>query len=188
MAAENTAMTAKSPRANAGPPWLSPTLLIATGGGLGRAAVAPGTMGSILGVPLALATGGIASWAAGSLPAANPWAATAIEAAVVAAICLAGIPLCTRAARLLGGKDPGAVVFDEIASYPLAILMVPVAARTATTLAVALVLLRVFDISKPFPCRQLERLPAGLGIMADDWGAAAWTAACLAVAQWQQLL
>jgi phosphatidylglycerophosphatase A len=47
------------------------------------------------------------------------------------------------------------------------------------------VLLRIFDIGKPFPCRQLERLPTGLGIMADDWGAAAWTAACLAIARWQ---
>jgi hypothetical protein len=84
MAADNTVTTATSPRANAGPPWLSPTLLAATGGGLGRAAVAPGTVGSILGVPLALATGGIATGAAGRLPAANPWAATAIEAAVVA--------------------------------------------------------------------------------------------------------
>ena len=51
--------------------------------------------------------------------------------------------------------------------------------------AVAFVLLRIFDIGKPFPCRQLERLPTGLGIMADDWGAAAWTAACLAIARWQ---
>ena len=49
---------------------------------------------------------------------------------------------------------------------------------------VAFVLHRLFDITKPFPCRRLERLPAGLGIMADDWGAAAWMAAALTACRW----
>jgi phosphatidylglycerophosphatase A len=43
----------------------------------------------------------------------------------------------------------------------------------------------VFDILKPPPIRQLERLPAGLGVMADDLGAAALAAACLAATRWQ---
>jgi phosphatidylglycerophosphatase A len=51
-------------------------------------------------------------------------------------------------------------------------------------LAAAFLLHRLFDIGKPPPCRQLERLPRGLGIMADDWGASAWMAACLAAARW----
>ena len=42
---------------------------------------------------------------------------------------------------------------------------------------------RVFDISKLPPGRQVERLPKGLGIMADDWAAAGWAAACLALAR-----
>lgn len=188
MSASLPAVPPSCPPAKATPRWLSPALLVASGGGLGRAPFAPGTVGGILGVPLALATGAFAAWAAHRLSCAGPWTATAIEAAVVTAVCGAGIPLCTRAARLLGGKDPGAVVFDEIASYPLAVLVVPFAARTAATLAVAFLVLRIFDIAKPFPCRRLERLPAGLGIMADDWAAAAWTAACLAAARWQQLL
>ena len=108
-----------------------------------------------------------------------------VEVGIVVGICLAGIPVCSRAAALMGRKDPGAIVLDEVASMPLALLAVPPFARTPQLLAVAFVLLRIFDIGKPFPCRQLERLPAGLGIMADDWAAAAWTAVCLAIARWQ---
>lgn len=167
----------------AGPPWFAPAVLLATAGGLGRVPFAPGTFGALLGLPLALVTGaGAARLAAGT--SATPL----VEAAIVAAICLVGIPICTRAARLMNRKDPGAIVLDEVASMPLALLAIPWAARTPLVLAVAFVLLRIFDIGKPFPCRQLEKLPAGLGIMADDWAAAAWTAACLAVARWQHWL
>jgi phosphatidylglycerophosphatase A len=158
-------------------------VLLATAGGLGRVPFAPGTFGALLGLPLALVTGaGAARLAAGTS------AAPLVEAAIVAAICLVGIPICTRAARLMNRKDPGAIVLDEVASMPLALLAIPWAARTPLVLAVAFVLLRIFDIGKPFPCRQLEKLPAGLGIMADDWAAAAWTAGCLAVARWQHWL
>jgi len=72
---------------------------------------------------------------------------------------------------------------------PLGLLAVPVAARTALPdslplLVAAFALHRLFDITKPFPCRQLEHLPAGLGIMADDWGAAAWMAVALTACRW----
>ncbi len=106
-----------------------------------------------------------------------------VESCLAAAVCMVGIPLCSEAAALLGrGKDPSAVVYDEFAAMPLTLLVVPPAARTPLVLAVAFVLFRVFDIWKPFPCRQLERLPRGLGIMADDWAAAAWAAVVLAIA------
>jgi phosphatidylglycerophosphatase A len=163
------------------PRWSDPAVLLATCGGLGRVPFAPGTFGAAAGLPLALAGAAIASW----LAAASPWA-WPLEAALVAAVCLLGVPICTRAARRLGGKDPGCVIFDELASMPLALLVVPSARRTPLVLAVAFVLLRIFDIAKPFPCRHLERLPGGLGIMADDWAAAGWTAACLAAALWLQ--
>ncbi|MFM9009547.1 MAG: phosphatidylglycerophosphatase A [Planctomycetota bacterium] len=172
-----------SPAASAGTPWFAPAVFAATACGLGRVPFAPGTFGALLGLPLSLATG----WLAGRI---TPDAAGghALESALVAAICCAAIPVCSRAAALMGRKDPGAIVLDEVASMPLARLIVPAAARTPAILAAAFVLRRVCDIGKPFPCRQLERLPAGLGIMADDWGAAAWTAACLAIARWQHWL
>ena len=161
---------------------MSPPLLVATCGGVGRAPVAPGTAGAALGVPLAMLTGAAATWAAG--PGGTPFAVAAIEAALLAALCLVGVPICSRAAALLGrGKDPGAVVYDEMVALPLVLLPVPPAARSVACLAAAFMLFRIFDIAKPFPCRRLERLPAGWGIMADDWAAAAWAAGILALAR-----
>ncbi len=163
-------------------PWLAPAVLLATAGGLGRVPFAPGTFGALLGLPLAAVAVAIAERFDDGL------AGRFVEAAIIVAVCLIGIPICSRAARLMGKKDPGAIILDEVASMPLALLIVPPEARTPVVLAVAFVLLRIFDIGKPFPCRQLEKLPAGLGIMADDWAAAAWTTACLAVARWQHWL
>jgi phosphatidylglycerophosphatase A len=150
------------------PAGLDPAVLLATCGGLGRIGVAPGTFGALAGLAAAFGL------ARAGLP---PF----VEIAVLVAVNLIGIPCCTRAARLLGlGKDPGMICYDEAASLPLVLLALPVAARSPLSLAAAFALHRLFDISKPFPCRRLERLPAGLGIMADDWGAAAYAAACLA--------
>jgi phosphatidylglycerophosphatase A len=149
-----------------------PAVLLATCGGLGWLGRAPGTLGAAAGVLAA------AALARCGLP---PLA----EAAAVVVANLVGIPACTRAARLLGrGHDPGAIVFDEAASMMLVLLAVPAATRSPTVLATAFALHRLFDITKPFPCRRLERLPAGLGIMADDWAAAAYAAVCLAACRW----
>ncbi len=170
-------------RASSAPlPWSAPAVLLATCGGVGRIPFAPGTAGAALGAPLALATGVVATWAAGV--GAAPVTATAIEACLIAAICMLGVPACGRAATLLGrGKDPGAIVYDEMAALPLVLLPLPPAARSPACLVAAFVLFRIFDIAKPFPCRHLERLPAGWGIMADDLAAAAWAAACLLLAR-----
>lgn len=164
-------------------PWSHPAVLAATVGGIGRAPFAPGTCGAAVGLPLAVATGAAAAWLAARIPGVPAFAA---EAAIVAAICLAGVPVCTRATAILGrGKDPGAIVLDEVAAMAVTLLVVPPSARTPAVLAVAFLLFRVFDVLKPFPCDRCERLPAGLGIMADDWAAAAYAAACLAFVRWQ---
>jgi len=44
------------------------------------------------------------------------------------------------------------------------------------------VLFRIFDIAKPFPCRRLERLPGGWGVLADDWMAGVYAAICMRLA------
>lgn len=169
-------------------PWLAPSLLVATCGWVGRIPFAPGTFGSLVGLPLSLATGAAAAAVAGSLGLTEPVATAAVELAVIAGLFLLGIPACTRAARLLEGKDPGPVVLDEAVAVPTVLAVVPVAARGAAVLAAAFVLFRIFDILKPPPVRQAERLPTGLGIMADDQVAAAFAAACLAAARWQRWL
>jgi phosphatidylglycerophosphatase A len=101
-----------------------------------------------------------------------------VQLAVLVVICLLGIPLCTRAARDLGGKkDPGAIVWDEIVSMPITFLLVPM--TSPAVVIVGFLLNRVFDISKPPPARQLERLPDGLGIMADDLAAGVYSCGVL---------
>jgi phosphatidylglycerophosphatase A len=167
----------ESPAAPRPGAWLDPAVVAATCGWLGRIPFAPGTFGAAAGIFLSLAL------ARSGLP-------LVAEAAVVVALNAVGIPLCTAAARRLGrGSDPGAIVYDEFASVPLGLLALPGAVRSewpgaAAILVAAFLLHRVFDIAKPFPCRQLERLPAGLGIMADDWGAAAWMAVALTAGRW----
>ncbi len=123
---------------------------LATGFWVGFCPVAPGTVGTLLGLPLA--------WGLSFLP-------ITAQVAVLGILFVAGIPLCTAAARELGLKDPGSIVFDEIVSLGVTFLWVPI---SPVTLIAGFLLHRLFDIAKPPPIRRLERLPDGLGIMADD--------------------
>jgi phosphatidylglycerophosphatase A len=153
-------------------PWSAPSVILATGFWTGRIPWAPGTWGALVGLPLAWAIHRIAS----------PW----LQIAVTAIICIVGVPICTAAVRRMGGrKDPGSIVLDEIASMPIVFFFVPNAVMSRPIiLAVGFVLHRIFDISKPPPARQLERLPTGLGIMADDWAAGAFACLVLHAIHW----
>jgi phosphatidylglycerophosphatase A len=156
-----------SPRGDLVPNWTHPAVVLATGFWFGRSPVMPGTVGAIWGLPLA--------WGIGLLPNVG------LQALVIAVICAIGIPICTVAARHLGGKkDPQQIVLDEIASLPITFYLIPHAAFSHPWVIVAgFVLHRLFDITKPPPARQLEHLPTGLGIMADDWAAGVYS--CLAL-------
>lgn len=142
-------------------------VFVATGFGVGFFPIAPGTVGALWGLPLAWGLEKLVGLAS-LIP---PYAAAGLQAVAIVAICAAGIPICTAAAQRMGGlKDPGSIVFDEIASLPIVFYLIPIA---NWKIAIAGFLLhRLFDVTKPPPARQLERLPAGLGIMADDWAAA----------------
>ena len=126
--------------------WLS------AGMGLGFFPWAPGTVGSLAGPPLAwsLQRAGIQ----GSL-----WGVCTVLAFLVS------VWLCDRAAQLLRAKDPSVVVLDEIVAFLFVFALVPV---SLTTAGVGFALFRLFDIWKPWPIRAFEKLPGGLGIMADD--------------------
>jgi phosphatidylglycerophosphatase A len=144
-----------------------PAVWLATGGWLGFFPYAPGTVGSLWGLPVAWGVGQLEWWG---------------QALVIVLLGLAGVPLCTAAARKLGLKDPGCIVVDEIASFPITFFLVPM---TGPQVIVAgFVLNRVFDITKPPPARQLERLPQGLGIMADDWAAGVYSNLLLHLLGW----
>jgi phosphatidylglycerophosphatase A len=99
------------------------------------------------------------------IPAGNRTWATIVAAVVVT---LVGIPAATRVVRATGVKDPQFVVIDEVAGQLVTLIAVPLAWKTFLA---GLILFRVFDILKPPPVRQLESLPEGTGIVADDLAA-----------------
>jgi phosphatidylglycerophosphatase A len=119
-------------------------------------------------------------------------------------LALLGVKTSRQVAEFAGVKDPQYVVIDEVSGVHLALILTlaPVAPilflrpEDAATFALftgmsilnwkfllaAFLLFRLFDITKPFPCRRLEKLPGGWGIMADDWMAGVYAAICLRLA------
>ncbi len=152
--------------------WDRLTVALATGLGTGRLPWAPGTWGSLLGVGIyaALAVAGI------PLPVIAFFAIVAF---------VAGIPLCTKAAQLLGaGEDPGVIVYDEIVGMMFTLLFVPLNWQSAL---VGFCLFRLFDTRKPWPVHRFEALHGGLGIMADDFAAGLAAGGALWAARWAAL-
>lgn len=124
--------------------------VVATGLGAGFSPVAPGTFGSAVGLLL--------FWPVRAL---SPW----LHLAGAAALALAGIAAGGRLASRMKVEDPGRVVIDEVAGMWVSLLFLPFTWRTAL---IAFVAFRVMDMVKPWPARQMEDLPGGWGIMADD--------------------
>lgn len=131
---------------------------------------------------------GPGTWA--SMAAVLLWAAAAWGGRLSPAslnLCLAGgialalvlgIPAASIAASESGRHDPGFVVIDEVAGQWIALLGCP---RDWAHALIALVLFRLLDIVKPFPARQLERLPEGWGIVFDDVAAGLYALAIAAL-------
>jgi phosphatidylglycerophosphatase A len=148
-------------------------LWIAQGFGVGRIPVAPGTFGSVLGIgflALLLSSG---SW----------W--VVIGGNVLAVV--ASVWFCGEAEKILGQKDPGSVVLDEIAAIPIcfgwwmalqyaffndktqSVIPVPSAESViGWPTLVVFILFRVFDVWKPWPVRQSQQLRGGWGVTVDD--------------------
>lgn len=99
-----------------------------------------------------------------------------ILALLIAVAVAFGIPAATRICRSAGIKDPQFVVIDEVAGQWITLLFAPV---TWKSVAVGFILFRGFDIVKPPPVRQLERLPEGTGIVADDIAAGIYALAIM---------
>jgi phosphatidylglycerophosphatase A len=102
---------------------------------------------------------------------------------VLAVMFVIGVPVATAAGRALGGsKDNQAIIWDEIVTVPVVFLLVPL---SNWRVGVAGFLLhRLFDITKPPPAAQLESLPEGLGVMADDLAAAIYACVVLFGIAW----
>lgn len=143
--------------------------LIATWFGSGLLPTAPGTWGSLAALPFAWALiqfGGMA----------------AIVTATIAAT-IVGIWAGGAYADAIGRHDPASVVIDEVAGQWLATIPIAVLAPSGwLPWLIAFAAFRLFDITKPWPARRVERWPGGVGIMADDIVAGVYAAVVVALA------
>jgi phosphatidylglycerophosphatase A len=139
--------------------------------GVGYFPVAPGTLGSLVGVGVYLT---IWAWAvpffehkvSNLLQIYTPL--LTLMLIIISLITLVGIWAATRVERASQKKDPSIVVVDEVAGQMIALLSGPFWIHSWWSVLSAFVLFRAFDIWKPYPIRRLEALESGLGIMADD--------------------
>jgi phosphatidylglycerophosphatase A len=168
---------------------------IATSFGLGYLPKAPGTWGSLFGVVLGWGALTSSRWwfyapIAGAAPAdTHSWAGDFawMECALVLIVSAAGLWAAGQVSAYLGKSDPQIVVVDEVAGQLIVYLGLATPRTFAANwkyLLAGLILFRVFDIWKPFPARQAESLPGGLGIMADDWIAGVFAALVLGFARY----
>jgi phosphatidylglycerophosphatase A len=153
-------------------------LFLAQGFGVGRIPFAPGTFGSLVGL----------AWVAALL------ATRRYELFLLGALLGVGLSvwLCGAAEKILKQKDPSSVVLDEIVALPFCFLpwitavwlktgKLPAletffSGRSLLAVGAIFILFRVFDIWKPWPIRQSQRLPGGWGVTVDDLLAAGYVA------------
>jgi phosphatidylglycerophosphatase A len=123
---------------------------IALGGGLGLAPKAPGTFGTLLGIPLLFLM---------------PTNLVAYLIVLVALFAL-GVWVCDACAKNLGVHDHPGIVWDEVVGYLITMIAVP---KTLVWIVVGFILFRFFDILKPWPISWIDKhVEGGMGIMLDD--------------------
>lgn len=120
------------------------------GFGVGRVPVAPGTFGTLVGIPFYF------------LFRSMPPSAYLLTVVVLFAL---GVWICRIAEAHLGQHDHGGIVWDEIVGFLIAMFLAP---PGWVWIVVGFILFRVFDVWKPLSIRRFERLPGGFGVMADD--------------------
>ncbi|MGH8697671.1 MAG: phosphatidylglycerophosphatase A family protein [Burkholderiales bacterium] len=144
-----------------------PAHFIALGFGTGLAPLAPGTVGTLLAVPL------YAVLAA--------WLSPELLAGAIAGLFAIGVWACGRTGRDLGAADHGSMNWDEIVAFLAVLLFTPPGFAWQAT---AFVAFRVFDVAKPPPIRHVDRtVKGGFGVMLDDAIAAFYALLVLAAAK-----
>ncbi|CAM8385693.1 PgpA Phosphatidylglycerophosphatase A and related proteins [Candidatus Methylopumilus universalis] len=134
-----------------------PSHFLALGFGAGLSKKAPGTLGTLVGIPIYLL---ISSYS------------FSIQMMMALLFTIVGIFICNQTAQALKVKDPSSIVWDEISAF---FLMLVIAHPLLNPLKIfeLFVLFRIFDIWKPFPINYLDKhVGGGLGIMLDDYVAA----------------
>lgn len=143
-----------------------PAHFIALGFGTGLAPVAPGTVGTLLGFPIYVLL-------------AHFLSPPEVFAAGIALFAL-GVWACGRTGRDMGIADHSGMVWDEVAAFVLILVMTP---PGPWWWALAFFAFRFFDVLKPPPIRQIDRLwKGGFGVMFDDIAAGFYTLLVIAVA------
>ncbi len=144
-----------------------PAHFFALGFGAGLSKVAPGTLGTLVALPLF------------SILMQAP---ELVHYTTILVLFVLGIPLCEVAGKNLGVSDHGSIVWDEIVAMLLVLEFTPLAWQWWV---VAFLLFRLFDIWKPFPIRQCDaKLKGGFGVMFDDLLAAIYAIITLKALQW----
>jgi len=126
-------------------------VFLATGFNVGNIPLAPGTFGSLIGLPLCFLLAGI------QLPPA-----------IILAVLFIGLAVwvSNAAEKILKKKDPGCIVIDEVCGMVVTLIGLPF---NLTTVVIGFIIFRILDILKPFPIGTLDkRLSGGIGIVADD--------------------
>jgi phosphatidylglycerophosphatase A len=132
-------------------------VFLATAGYAGYFPIAPGTMGSAVGLLVYLLV---------------PWTqSTALEIGLIVVLFATGVWAGTIAEQFFGGIDPGPIVLDEVVGMLITLAFIPVGWSGAI---VGFLLFRIFDVVKPYPAARFEKLHGGLGVMADDAMAAVY--------------
>ena len=145
-----------------------PAHFYALGFGAGLAPVAPGTVGTLVAIPMAMVL----------------WRYTGNVGFAVALVLLAllGVWAAEITGRNLGVADHGAIVCDEVVAFLLVLFFT---GPDTLRIVAGFVLFRAFDIAKPPPIRQFDaRFKNGWGVMADDWLAAGYALLVLALWRW----
>ena len=141
---------------------LHPVNFLALGFGSGLAPVAPGTAGTLVAIPVYLLL--------------QPLALD-LYLPLVAALFVAGIPMCAYTAKRLHVHDHPGIVWDEVVGYLVTMAFAPAGWLWVVA---GFVLFRIFDVAKPWPIKWFDRqVNGGLGIMLDDLVAGVFAAAVL---------
>lgn len=144
-----------------------PAHFCALGFGSGLAKKAPGTFGTLIGMPLFLLIAELGFYN---------------QLAIISALFLVGIYFCDKTGKALGVSDHGGIVWDEIVAIMLVLTVTPYQWQWWFA---AFLLFRLFDIWKPAPIRQCDaRVKGGFGVMLDDLLAAIYTIISLKILLW----
>ena len=143
---------------------------LATGFGSGLAPFAPGTAGTLVGVLICFAF----------IPL--PWI---VRLVLVLALSVFSFYVADQAEKIYNKKDDQRIVIDEIIGFQITMLPVAINIFSVCT---GFVLFRIFDVLKPFPIKNLQRLPGGWGVVVDDVVAGIYAGAILWLLKYWSLI